>query len=67
MTDAPLFGPAPCGACALYDDRFCRMWRFDLIAAEMTCRDGPEVVFQAQLARDKAVAPITRACLYRGN
>ncbi|EKE44227.1 cyclopropane-fatty-acyl-phospholipid synthase [Oceaniovalibus guishaninsula JLT2003] len=49
---------------ALYDDRFCRMWRFYLIACEMTFRYGGQVVFQAQLARDKAQVPITREYLY---
>jgi len=48
---------------ALYDDRFCRMWRFYLIASEMTFRFGPQVVFQVQLAHDKAVVPITREYL----
>ncbi|WP_226779488.1 SAM-dependent methyltransferase [Oceaniglobus trochenteri] len=48
----------------LYDDRFCRMWRFYLIASEMTFRHGPQVVFQAQLAHSKTAVPITRDYLY---
>lgn len=45
---------------ALYDDRFCRMWRFYLVASEQTFVHGRQVVFQAQLARSKAAVPITR-------
>jgi len=51
---------------ALYDDRFCRMWRFYLIASEMTFRHGPQVVFQMQLTRDQMAVPLTRDYLYRG-
>nr|WP_245866975.1 cyclopropane-fatty-acyl-phospholipid synthase family protein [Kandeliimicrobium roseum] len=52
---------------ALYDDRFCRMWRFYLIASELTFRYGPQVVFQAQLAHHKEAVPITRDYLYGGD
>ena len=30
----------------LYDARFCRMWRYYLVAAEMTFRYGRQAVFQ---------------------
>lgn len=50
---------------ALYDDRFCRMWRFYLVASEMTFRFGPQVVFQVQIAHDNTAVPITRDYLYR--
>lgn len=50
---------------ALYDEKFCRMWRFYLKACEMTFRNGPQVVFQLQLARDKAAVPLTRDYLHR--
>jgi cyclopropane-fatty-acyl-phospholipid synthase len=51
---------------ALYDDRFCRMWRFYLIAAEMSFIAGHQVVFQVQLARRKDAVPLTRDYLYQG-
>lgn len=45
---------------ALYDDRFCRMWRFYLLASEMTFRFDAQVVFQTQIARQIDSVPITR-------
>ncbi len=50
---------------AIYDDRFCRMWRYYLIASEMSFVHGQQVVFQAQLAHRKDAVPITRDYLYR--
>ena len=50
---------------ALYDDRFCRMWRFYLVASEQTFVHGRQVVFQAQLARRKDAVPITREYMHR--
>jgi cyclopropane-fatty-acyl-phospholipid synthase len=50
---------------ALYDERFCRMWRFYLIASEMSFIEGHQVVFQVQLARRKDAVPLTRDYLYR--
>ncbi|MDJ0826130.1 MAG: cyclopropane-fatty-acyl-phospholipid synthase family protein [Rhodobacter sp.] len=50
----------------LYDDRFCRMWRFYLIASEMTFRHNNQCVFQFQLARRQEAVPLTRDYLYRG-
>ena len=52
---------------ALYDARFCRMWRFYLVASEMGFRVGRQCVFQLQLARDRAAVPLTRAYLNRGS
>ena len=49
----------------IYDERFCRMWRFYLIAAEMTFRDGRQAVFQLQLAKRHGSVPMTREYLYR--
>lgn len=49
----------------LYDERFCRMWRFYLVASEMTFRFGPQVVFQVQLAQGTGTVPITRDYLSR--
>lgn len=45
---------------ALYDERFCRMWEFYLVSAEMTFRHGSGMVFQIQLARRADAAPLTR-------
>jgi cyclopropane-fatty-acyl-phospholipid synthase len=45
---------------ALYDERFCRMWEFYLAGAEAGFRAGDLVVFQLQLARDRAAVPVTR-------
>ena len=50
---------------ALYDDRFCRMWRYYLIASEMTFRHFGQVVFQVQLAHRQDAVPLTRDYLYR--
>lgn len=49
----------------LYDDRFTRMWRYYLIASEMTFRSDTQVVFQLQLSKDKTTLPMTREYLYR--
>jgi len=50
---------------ALYDDRFCRMWRYYLVASEMTFRRHHQVVFQLQLTRDQTAVPLTREYLCR--
>ncbi|MCC5969712.1 MAG: class I SAM-dependent methyltransferase [Pararhodobacter sp.] len=49
---------------ALYDDRFCRMWRYYLAASEESFRHAGLCVFQFQLAHHVAAAPITRDYLY---
>lgn len=49
---------------ALYDDRFCRMWRYYLIASELTFRLSNQVVFQFQLTPRQEVVPLTRDYLY---
>ena len=51
---------------ALYDERFCRMWEFYLVCCEMAFREGNAMVFQMQLARDRAAAPLTRDYQYAG-
>jgi cyclopropane-fatty-acyl-phospholipid synthase len=48
----------------IYDDRFIRMWRFYLVASEMTFRAGRQCVFQFQLARKVDSVPLTRDYLY---
>jgi cyclopropane-fatty-acyl-phospholipid synthase len=49
---------------ALYDDRFCRMWRFYLKASEHCFRHNRQCVFQFQLARKQDAVPLTRDYLY---
>ena len=45
---------------AMYDERFCRMWEFYLISAEMMFRTGSQLVFHMQLARQRDAVPIVR-------
>jgi cyclopropane-fatty-acyl-phospholipid synthase len=45
---------------AMYDERFCRMFEFYLISAEMMFRTGSQLVFHMQLARRRDAAPILR-------
>lgn len=49
---------------ALYDDRFCRMWRYYLKAAEHTFRSGKQCVFHMQLSHKQDAVPLTRDYLY---
>jgi cyclopropane-fatty-acyl-phospholipid synthase len=44
----------------LYDERFCRMWEFYLVSAEMMFRTGSQLVFHMQLSRNRDAAPLTR-------
>jgi cyclopropane-fatty-acyl-phospholipid synthase len=44
----------------LYDERFCRMWEFYLISAEMMFRHGAQEVFQMLLSRKRDAIPIRR-------
>ncbi|MBV8684379.1 MAG: class I SAM-dependent methyltransferase [Caulobacteraceae bacterium] len=44
----------------LYDERFCRMWEFYLVAAEMSFRYGKHMNFQLQLTKRAAALPVTR-------
>ncbi len=48
----------------LYDERFCRMWRFYLAGCEQTFRFNTQTVFQFQLARRQDAVPLTRDYLY---
>lgn len=45
---------------AMYDAKFCRMWEFYLISAEMMFRTGSQLVFHIQLARKRDAVPIVR-------
>ncbi len=49
---------------AIYDEEFCRMWRYYLIASELTFRLDRQVVFQFQITKDQQAAPVTRDYLY---
>jgi cyclopropane-fatty-acyl-phospholipid synthase len=44
----------------MYDERFCRMWEFYLVSAEMMFRTGSQLVFQMQLAKKRDAVPIVR-------
>jgi cyclopropane-fatty-acyl-phospholipid synthase len=44
----------------LYDERFCRMWEYYLVAAEMGFRYGRHMNFQLQLSKRAATLPTTR-------
>ena len=50
---------------ALYDDRFCRMWRYYLVASELTFRLNRQVVFQLQLTKQQEAVPLKRDYLYQ--
>jgi cyclopropane-fatty-acyl-phospholipid synthase len=45
---------------AMYDERFCRMWEFYLVSAEMIFLTGSQMVFHMQLAHQRDAAPIVR-------
>ncbi len=44
----------------LYDERFCRMWEYYLVASEIFFRRLDGMVFQLQLAKERDVVPLTR-------
>ncbi|MEM6583727.1 MAG: cyclopropane-fatty-acyl-phospholipid synthase family protein [Pseudomonadota bacterium] len=48
----------------IYDERFCRMWRYYLLACEFSFRFDKQVVFQFQLAPKQCNVPLTRDYLY---
>jgi cyclopropane-fatty-acyl-phospholipid synthase len=45
---------------AIYDERFCRMWEFYLVACELAFRHQSHFVWQAQLTHRQDVVPLTR-------
>jgi cyclopropane-fatty-acyl-phospholipid synthase len=51
---------------AMYDDRFVRMWRYYLAAAHIGFTHMGNVIFQFQITRDQAAAPLTRDYLWSG-
>jgi cyclopropane-fatty-acyl-phospholipid synthase len=48
----------------LQDDRFVRMWRYYLQAAELSFSEGYLVIHQLQLAKARGTVPMTRDYLY---
>jgi len=44
----------------MYDERFCRMFEFYLVSAEMMFRTGSQEVFHMQLSRKRDAVPIVR-------
>jgi cyclopropane-fatty-acyl-phospholipid synthase len=44
----------------IYDERFCRMWEFYLVSAEMDFRYLSTAIFHIQLSKDVNALPITR-------
>ncbi len=48
----------------MFDDRFCRMWRYYLAACEVTFRNRTQVVFQIQITRNKNLLPASRKYMY---
>ena len=48
----------------IYDDRFCRMWRYYLTACEISFRHYQHVVFQVQITKEQEAVPLTRNYLY---
>lgn len=48
----------------IYDERFCRMWRYYLIACEISFRHYQQVVFQVQISKEQEAVPLTRDYLY---
>ena len=51
----------------IYDERFCRMWRYYLIACEISFRHYQQVVFQVQISKKQEAVPLTRNYLYSVN
>ncbi len=49
----------------LYDEKFVRMWRYYLVACEVTFRLDRQVVFQFQLTKNQEAVPLTRDYLYQ--
>jgi cyclopropane-fatty-acyl-phospholipid synthase len=49
---------------AMYDERFCHMWEFYLVSAEMMFRSGAQEVFHMQLSRRRDASPIRRDYIF---
>jgi cyclopropane-fatty-acyl-phospholipid synthase len=53
-------------ACALFDERFCRMWEYYLAMSETAFRHEGVVVFQIQIARRIDALPLVRDYMTAG-
>ena len=51
-------------AAALYDERFCRMWEFYLVAVELGFLNGSNMVFQLLLSTQRDAVPVDRAYMF---
>ena len=51
-------------ALAMFDERFCRLWEFNLVGCELAFSHSNLVVYQLQLTKSKGIVPITRDYLY---
>lgn len=60
------FEAATNDAPARFGAKFSRMWRFYLVASELSFRLGTQVVFQIQLARRQDAVPLTRDYMAEG-
>jgi cyclopropane-fatty-acyl-phospholipid synthase len=49
----------------MYDERFCRMWEFYLMGAEMDFLHLGTMVFQIQIAKDINTLPLTRDYMFK--
>ena len=49
---------------SMYDERFVRMWRYYLIASELSFSEMHQVLFQLQLSKHQLSVPSTRDYLY---
>lgn len=50
---------------AMFDETFVRMWRYYLVASELSFTEMHQVLFQAQLTKARLGTPLTRDYLYR--
>ncbi len=50
---------------AIYDERFCRMWRYYLLSMRVCFEVGLQVVYQVQLSKKLDTVPIIRDYLYQ--
>jgi len=54
-------------AAALYDERFCRMWEFYLVAVELGFLNGSNMVFQLLLSTRRDAVPIVRDYMFEAD
>jgi cyclopropane-fatty-acyl-phospholipid synthase len=47
-----------------FDERFCRLWEFYLVASEVTFRTGAMMNFQIQMSRKLDALPLTRTYMF---